>query len=56
MVSLASIPPSGWFRVQILVGTKIFLFSKTPRQALFSSQAFVSGVLGFFSGIHNART
>lgn len=40
IVSLGSIPLSGWSGVQIPVGTNICLFSKMPRQALLS-QAFV---------------
>jgi len=31
VVYTASVPLSGWSRVQIVVGTKIFLFSKTTR-------------------------
>ena len=34
MVCTVSIPPSGWSRVRIVVGTKIFLFSKTTRPGL----------------------
>ena len=34
MVCTVSVPPSGWSRVQIVVGAKIFFFSKMTRPAL----------------------
>jgi len=34
VVYTASVAPSGWFRVQIVVGTKTVLFSEMTRPAL----------------------
>jgi hypothetical protein len=53
MVCTASVAPSGWTRVCIMVGTKIFLFSKMSRLALGTTQPSLNQYRGFFFTILN---
>jgi len=50
MISIVSVPQSGWSSVRILVGRKLFLFSKTTRRTLGPTQPYIYGVMGFLSG------
>jgi len=43
MVSIVSVSPVGWSEVQIVVGTNIFFFSKSTRQALGSPSLYFRG-------------
>jgi hypothetical protein len=48
MVCTACVPPSGWSRVRIVVGKKIFLFSKMSGLALGPTQPSINRYKVFF--------
>ena len=50
MVSIASIPPSGWFRIRILIGTKEFFFLQNVQTGNLVHPGFCLRVPGFFPG------
>jgi hypothetical protein len=43
MVSITSVPRAGWYGVQVLLVKKIFLYSKTTRQAMGPTKPSVKG-------------
>ena len=46
MVSIVSVPRAGWYRFRVLVGEKIFLYSKTTRLSLGLTQPSDKGYWG----------
>jgi hypothetical protein len=43
MVSITSVSPAGWYGVRVLLVKKIFLYSKTTRQAMGPTRPSVKG-------------